>query len=196
MSQRRITVAALLTAAAVLLAGVVFAVARDRDYESIGTVVLSPNPNQSADRISTLLESFERSGTLGTYVELMASDDVTEEARDSDVSITVRAVPDTRAIRIIAKGGEEDVQPAVDSVVTATRARQNALNDLFTIEILESPSAPSLAGPPTVVILLASLLLAVFAAIAVVALLRRLAPPDQQMLQYKVPRPESTAPRP
>jgi hypothetical protein len=152
---------------------------RDRDYGSVATVVLSPSAAEP-DSISSLLESFERSGTLGTYVELMASDDTTAEAREMGVSVTVRAVPDTRAIRLIAEGDEEDVQPALQSVIDNTRARRTALSDLYVIEVLESPSEPTLAGPSTGVLLLATLLLSVFAAVGTVAILRRFGPPGSR----------------
>jgi hypothetical protein len=179
VSQRGITLAALVAAAVVLVAGIVFTAVRDRHYESVATVVLSPSSTEP-DRISSLLESFERSGTLGTYVELMASEDTTAEARQLGVNITVRSVPSTRAIRLIATGGKDEVRPALQSVIAATRARQTALSDLFVLEMLERPSAPVLAGPGTGILLLATLLLAGFAAIAVVAILRRVAPPGSR----------------
>lgn len=176
MSSRTSAIAAAVAAAAVFLVGLVFTVARDRDYESSTTVVLSPNAEEP-DRISDLLESFERSGTLGTYVELMASDDTTADARALGTEITVRAVPDTRAIQVTAVGGESDVQPALESVVETTRMRQEALRDLFVLEVLEAPSAPVESGPGTGLLLLATVLLSAFAALAVIVILRRVAPP-------------------
>jgi hypothetical protein len=186
MSRRGITIAALAAAAAVLIAGIAFTVVRDREYESVATVVLSPDSTEP-DRISSLLESFERSGTLGTYVELMASDDTTEGARAMGVDITVRAVPDTRAIRLIAEGGEDQVVEALGLVIEATEARQTALSDLFQLEVLESPSTPTLAGPSSVLLLLATLLLALFAAVAVLAILRRVAPPESRPVVNRAP---------
>jgi CBS domain-containing protein len=175
MNARGITVAAVAAALIVLAAGVVFTAVRDRNYESVATVVLSPDSSEP-DRISNLLESFERSGTLGTYVELMASDDTTSEARALGVEITVRAVPDTRAIRLTATGDEEDVVAALRSVIDGTRAKQATLRDLFVLEVLEEPSAPGKAGPATGLLLLMTLLLSGFAALAVVVILRRVSP--------------------
>lgn len=175
MSQTAIRRAALATAALVLIVGVAFTLTRGRDYESHATVVLSPTVTETGE-ITTLLESFERSGTQGTYVELMASNDTTAKARKTGVSISVRAVPNTRAIQVTAKGDKEDVVPALESVIAATKARQKSLSDLFALQVLESPSAPSLSGPSTGILLLATLLLAIFAAIAVVAILRRVDP--------------------
>jgi capsular polysaccharide biosynthesis protein len=195
VNQRRIRLAALVTAALVLIAGIAFTVARSRDYESVATVVLSPTTTEAGE-ITTLLESFERSGTQGTYVELMASDDTTAKARATGVSITVRAVPNTRAIRIVAKGDQEDVVPALRSVISATEARQASLSDLFALQILESPSAPSLSGPGTGVLLLATLLLAIFAAIAVVVILRRFGPGARQPVQSALFRAAPTRPEP
>jgi hypothetical protein len=190
VSERGIRRAALATGVLVLLIGVVFTATRGRDYESVATVVLSPTAKEAGE-ITTLLESFERSGTQGTYVELMASNDTTAQARAMGVSITVRAVPNTRAIRIIATGGKQDVVPALESVIAATKTRQTALDDLFALQILESPSSPSLSGPGTGILLLATLLLAVLAAIGVVVILRRLGPrrPVQSTLFRASPTP-------
>jgi hypothetical protein len=178
MNSRGITVAALAAALIVLIAGVVFTSVRERNYESVATVVLTPDSSEP-ERISSLLESFERSSTLGTYVELMASDDTTAEARALGVEVTVRAVPDTRAIRLIATGEKEDVQPALQSVIDETRAKQTTLRDLFVLQVLEEPSAPEKAGPGTGLLILATLLLAGFAALAVLVILRRVAPEGQ-----------------
>lgn len=196
MNQRAISIAALVAAAAVFVIGIVFATVRDRHYESVATVVLSPSTAEP-ENIPTLLESFERSGTLGTYVEVMASDDTTAEARAMDVSVTVRAVPDTRAIRLIAEGDEEDVQPALTLVIRATRAKQTALSGLYVLEVLGSPSEPTLAGPDTGVLLLATALLSLFAAVGVVAILRRFGPPgSRRPLQDGLFRSGSTQPEP
>ena len=196
MSPRKINLAALVAAAIVLVAGVAFTLVRDRPYESVATVVLSPS-SAEPDNISSLLESFERSGTLGTYVELMASDDTTADARNRDVSITVRAVPDTRAIRVIGEGDEDAVQPAVQSVITNTENRKTALSDLYEFEVLERPSEPELAGPGTAVLLLATVLLALFAAVAVIAILRRVVlTGSERPIQDSTPRKGSTQRQP
>jgi len=195
VSQRSIGIAALVTAAVVFLTGVVFTAVRDRDHESTATVVLSPSQAEP-ENISSLLESFERSGTLGTYVELMASDDTTAEAREMGVSLTVRAVPDTRAIRLIAEGGQDEVQPALQSVIQATRERQTALSDLYVLEVLESPSEPTLSGPGTGVLLFATILLSIFAAVGVVAILRRVAPPGGRPVQDSIFGSGSAKPKP
>ena len=181
MSQTTIRRAALVTALVVLAAGIAFTLARGRDYESHATVVLSPTVKETGE-ITTLLESFERSGTQGTYVELMASNDTTAAARRRGVTISVRSVPNTRAIQVTAKGEEQDVVPAVESVIAATKARQQSLGDLFALQVLESPSEPALSGPSTGILLLATLLLAVFAAIAVVVILRRVDPQKRRPL--------------
>ncbi len=182
MSRRSISIAALVAAVTVFLVGLVYTVARDRSYESVATVVLSPSQAEP-ENISSLLESFERSGTLGTYVELMASNDTTAEARAMGVSITVRAVPDTRAIRLIAEGDKEAVQPALKSVIEATRNRQTALSDLYVLEVLESPSEPTQAGPSTGILLFATLLLSIFAAVGTLAILRRFGPQGRAPIQ-------------
>lgn len=189
MNARGIRIAALATAALVLAVGIVFTLTRSRDYESTATVVLSPTVTEAGE-ITTLLESFERSGTQGTYVQLMASNDTTAQARSMGVSITVRAVPSTRAIQITAKGDKEEVVPALESVISATKRRQGSLSDLFALQVLESPSTPALSGPGTGILLLATLLLAIFAAIAVIMILRRLGP--RRSVQDSLFRAEST----
>jgi uncharacterized protein involved in exopolysaccharide biosynthesis len=83
---------------------------------------------------------------------------------------------------VTAKGDEEDVVPALESVIAATKARQGSLSDLFALRVLETPSAPSLSGPSTGILLLATVLLAIFAAIAVVAILRRVDPRRRSLL--------------
>lgn len=195
MKRSLMVLTAVLAGVAVLIAGGLFTAVRDRPYESVASVVVSPqtkNPNQ----IASLLESFERSGTLGTYVELMSSDDTTKEARERGVTITVRAIPNTRAIRLIAEGEEEDVKPALHSVILNTLARQSTLTSLSTLRILESPSEPVLAGPSTSILLLATVLLALFAAIAVFAILRRVAPPPERPVQDSIRPPrESNRPK-
>jgi acylphosphatase len=195
VSRRSIGIAALVAAATVFLAGLIYTIARDRSYESVATVVLSPSQAEP-ENISSLLESFERSGTLGTYVELMASNDTTAEAREMGVSITVRAVPDTRAIRVIAEGGKEEVQPALQSVIEATRNRQTALSDLYVLEVLESPSERTQAGPSTGILLLATLLLSIFAAVGTVAILRRFGPQRRAPIQGDLFRSGPTRPEP
>lgn len=187
MSERMLVIAAAATAAIVVIVGLVFVVARPTKYESTAAVVLSPD-TEVPDRISSLLESFQRSGTLGTYVELMASGDTTAQAQAAGVDITVRAVPDTRTIQVTGVGDHDAVQPAVSSVIDRTQSKQSTLRDLFALAILEEPSGPVESGPGTPLILAATLLLAAFAAIAVFLILRRVAPAPPR-------KPESPRPR-
>src|SRR5690606_960598 len=72
VTSRSVAIVAAATALVVLVIGLLFTVARPVEHESTATVVLSPD-TQDPDRIGSLLESFQRSGTLGTYVELLAS---------------------------------------------------------------------------------------------------------------------------
>lgn len=187
MNDRMLALAAVATAAVVVIVGMVFAVARPTKYESTAAVVLSPD-TEVPDRISSLLESFQRSGTLGTYVELMASGDTTAEAQAAGVDITVRAVPDTRTIQVTGVGDHDAVQSAVSSVIERTQSKQATLRDLFELVVLEEPSGPAESGPGTPLILAATLLLAGFAAIAVFLILRRVAPGQSR-------KPEPTRPR-
>jgi len=191
MSRRVTNIAAVIAGLAVLIAGIAFTAVRERPYESVASVVLAPQSN-NPERIASLLESFERSGTIGTYVELMSSDDTTEEARAQGVTITVQAIPNTRAIRLIAEGDEDAVKPALRSVITRTLARQQALTGLFTLRVLEKPSDPVLAGPGNKLLFIATVVLAIFAAVAVLAILRRLLPPPERPVQDSVGLAQST----
>src|SRR4051812_24497959 len=113
MSNRAIRLTSLAVALAILVVGVAYAFARPAEYQSGATLVLTPSPNKPADQ-PTLLDSFQRSGTVGTYVELLASDDTLRRAGSPNVTLAVRAIPDSRALRLTTTGDKDVVRPALD----------------------------------------------------------------------------------
>lgn len=161
-------------ATAIIAAGAAYALVRPVNYESGGKVVLVPTATAPND-ISSVLDSFERSGTAGTYVELIGSSDTLEQAGSPPVTLSVRAIPDTRAIDVSASSRYKSVvRPAIESILTTAQKRQTELNDPWTLKVIETPSSASRTGPSTLLILLAAILLAMLGAVAVLALIGRL----------------------
>ena len=133
-------VTALLLAALVLSAGLSWALLRPVRYQSSATLVLAPAPVDSK-AVPSLLDSYQRSGTIGTFVELLSSSDVWGRAGYPPVSITVRAIPDTRAINVRASGEQQRaVQPGLAAVIRAATASQGQLGDLWQLRVLEGVS--------------------------------------------------------
>lgn len=174
MTDRAVRLITLAVALAIIAAGVAYAIARPVTYSAGATLVLTPNPSDPEDQPS-LLDSFERSGTVGTYVELLASDDTLRRAGDPDIELIVRAIPGSRALRLTAVGGEEDVRPGLQAVIeTAQRSGTGVgVDDLWTLRVLEAPSEPVEAGPNTLFILIATGLLALLGALVTRLVLRR-----------------------
>jgi uncharacterized protein involved in exopolysaccharide biosynthesis len=161
-------------ATAIIAAGAAYALVRPVNYESSSKVVLVPTAQSPAD-LSSVLDSFERSGTAGTYVELIGSGDTLKQAGSPPVTVSVRSIPDTRAIDVTASSRYKSiVRPALESVVTTSQKRQTELNDPWTLKVIETASSPSRTGPSTVLILLSAILLAMLGAVAVLAFIGRL----------------------
>jgi uncharacterized protein involved in exopolysaccharide biosynthesis len=161
-------------ATAIIAAGAAYALVRPVNYESSGKVVLVPTAQAAAD-VSNVLDSFERSGTAGTYVELISSGDTLKQAGSPPVTLTVRAIPDTRAISAsVSSRYKSIVRPALESILTTAQKRQTELNDPWTLKVIETPGSPSRTGPSTLLILLSAILLAMLGAVAVLAVIGRL----------------------
>ena len=157
----------------ILVAGITYSIVRPSNWESQSTVVLTPTVTDPA-ALSGVLDSVQRSGVVGTYVELLASNDTKKRAGSPPVTVDVRAVPDTRVIRVTTSSeNRRVVQPALSALLRAAQQEQQKLRDLWRLEILQSPSGAEKAGTPTSLILLATILLALLGAIAVVSVLRR-----------------------
>ena len=172
-----------------MAAGLAYALVRPVSYESNAKLVLVPAVQTEGD-VSSVLDSFERSGTAGTYVELLSSGDTLKQAGSPPVTVSVRAIPDSRAIEVDASSRYKDiVRPALASIVTTAQKRQAGLNDPWTLSVLETPSSASRAGPSSGLIIIATIFLAVLGAIAVLTLLPRLG-----FLQARVVVPSEPAP--
>lgn len=176
-------------ATAIIAAGAAYALVRPVNYESSGEVVLVPTAQSPGD-LSSVLDSFERSGTAGTYVELISSGDTLKQAGSPPVTLSVRAVPGARAIGVSASSRYKSiVRPAVESILTTAQKRQTELNDPWTLKVIETPSSASRTGPSTVLILLSAILLAMLGAVAVLAIIGRLDSQRERVMVTAEPTP-------
>ena len=130
-----------------------------------------------------MLDSFQRSGTRNLF-ELLASEDTNKRAGNPPVTVKVRSVPDTRAIRVLASGEDKNiVQPALRSLVTSAQREQTKLVDIWDLRVLQGATSPAKASTSTSLILMATILLAFLGALAAWTLLRRYGvgqPPDRR----------------
>jgi capsular polysaccharide biosynthesis protein len=164
-----------LVALAILIIGFAYAAAKPVQYESTGSLVLVPEPSDPRD-LPQLLDSVQRSGTLGTYVELLSSGETLSNAGFSGADITVRAIPDTRVITVTAKGEDEDVSRVAEAVMTAGRKQARRLGDPWRLDGLAGASAPSAVPPTRAMVLAVSAVLALLAAVLVLVATNGLGP--------------------
>lgn len=166
--------AAVVAALAVLVAGTLYAAKPRHTYESQMSFVLAPKHHLGSAIRAGLVESFANSSAAGTYVELFAN---RSSSAPHGVSITTRAVPDTRIIKLTASGPQGSVVPGLHTVAAGALADQSALADLWSLTALQNPSPPVLTGISQSVLMVVTMLLAVLAAAAVaVGLSQVLAP--------------------
>ncbi len=164
MNVRRARLIAAAVAVLILVAGVGYAVTRDAQYESSASLLLAPTEGTDEGTVTGLLESFQRSGTSGTFVELIASRDTLRQADVGSVDVSVRAVPDARTITVTAQGAEDAVQPALERVIEASQERQSELGDVWRLQVLGTPSRPATAGISTPTVLIGTAFLALLGA--------------------------------
>ncbi len=170
---RAVLALAAVAALVVVVSGVAYALLiRDTTWESNAQLILEPQTVSLSER-TAVIDAFDRSGTIGTYVELLSSRDILEEAGNPNVAVEARAIPDTRVIEVTATDGRNGVTDGLDSVLE--RARDAELGDLWKLTVLERPSAAERSGATTATLLIATALLACLAAIAVPLLVRGLA---------------------
>ncbi len=141
-------------------------------YQSTAELVLVPVPSSSAE-MANLTGSFANSGTLGTYVEYISSINPEPKAGGPPVSLSVRGVPDTRAIDVTTTGPAGAVRGALQNVITVAENQASQLNDAWSLHTLKNAGSPSQSGPGGPLIVLAAALLAVLAAVCVYAILDR-----------------------
>lgn len=164
----------LIVALAVGIAGLLYTATRTATYESTAQIALVPGAKDPAVD-ANLLSSVSSAGTVGTYVELYGSADVVRAAGDPPVDITVRSVPDSRIIRITAKGPQDAVQNDLRRILSAGLAQEPRLNDSWGTAVIQQPTTPEKSPPSTAMLLLATLLLAILAGVLTAVLLRRAA---------------------
>lgn len=163
-ARRAVLAAAAVAALAVIVAGSIYADQPRRTYESQMSFVLAPKRHLDSAIRAGLIESFASSSAAGTYVELFAN---RAGSAPHGVTITARAVPDTRVVKLTARGPRGSVVPGLAAVSDGALADQGTLADLWSLSALQSASPPVLTGTSQDVVMLVTMLLAVLAAAAV-----------------------------
>ncbi len=171
----------------IFVAGCGYALVRTQKYKSCSAVVLVP-VSKNPSEIGNLVSSFNNSGTIGTYVEFIASADTLARAGSPNVDLGVRGVPDARVIDVCTQGKKNDVRPGLVRVLDVVRANQAEINDAWTVRLLQGAQPPEKTGPTTVLILGASLLLALLGGLFVFVMLNR-------FVGFDAPRGSAPAPR-
>lgn len=172
MNRRLTILVSSAVALVIFVAGCAYALLRTQDYKSCSALALVPALKDPRD-IGNLTSSFNNSGTIGTYVEYIASSDTLKRAGSPDVSLGVRGVPDARVIDVCTEGGKAKVQPSLARVVDVVRANQAELNDAWNLDVIQGAQAPEKSGPDTALILGASVLLALLGGLFVFVMLTR-----------------------
>jgi phosphosulfolactate phosphohydrolase-like enzyme len=182
LSFRSTFLVSVVVALAVLAAGTAYAVMSPKQYRSTGALILSPSPTDPSD-LTNLLNSFERSGTMGSFVELIASDNLLVRAGNPPVDVGVRAIPDTRVIQVTTEGSRAIVTPALTAVLNAAQRNQATVRDLWDLNELESASQPEVAGAPLPFMIAATVILALLSGLFMFVVLRRAVPALMQALE-------------
>ena len=172
MNRRLTILVSSAVALVIFVAGCAYALLRTQDYKSCSALALVPALKDPRD-IGNLTSSFNNSGTIGTYVEYIASSDTLKRAGSPDVSLGVRGVPDARVIDVCTEGGKAKVQPALARVVDVVRTNQAELNDAWNLDVIQGAQTPEKSGPDTALILGASVLLALLGGLFVFVMLTR-----------------------
>jgi hypothetical protein len=159
---------------AILLAGLAYASVRSPSYRSDASLVLVPTPPDPND-VPSLIGSFNSSGSIGTYVELVASADTLRAAGSPPIGVAARAIPDSRVISVHAEGDQNVVQPALRRILAVVQTQQASLKDAWTLQTLQAPQPAEQTGPSTSTVVVAAILLAILGAIFVLVVLSRLA---------------------
>jgi hypothetical protein len=155
-----------IVAIGILIAGFTYTAVRTEKWESVATITLVPTPS-NPDDVPDVLDSFERSGVAGTYVALLTSHDTLARAGSPGVDVKAAVVAKARAIKVATSSGDKSsVRPALGAVLAAAEREQAKLRDVWSISLLEAPTAPERATRPTGQILLATVILALLCALA------------------------------
>jgi hypothetical protein len=173
MGRRTAYAVSLVVAVLILAVGLSLAAVREGDFSSTATLLLVPKETRDPDSMSSLLDSYGRSGTSGTYVQLISSRDTLQRTGLSGVGVEVRPVPDARTIEVETTGREDVVQPAAAAVIRAAQERETELGDVWRLQVLGSPTPPEPAGLTNVQLIVATVLLAVLGALFILVILLR-----------------------
>jgi uncharacterized protein involved in exopolysaccharide biosynthesis len=157
----------------ILLAGLAYAAVRTPSYQSDASLVLVPTPADPND-VPSLIGTFNSSGSIGTYVELVASADTLAAAGSPPVGVAARAIPDSRVITVHVEGAQGTVQPALRRILAVVATKQATLKDAWTLQTLQAPQPAQRTGPNTSTIVVAAFLLAILGAVFVLVVLSRL----------------------
>jgi len=169
---------ALGVAVLILIVGGAYTAKHHPTYQSTATFALAPAPGTPAALAANELSSFSTSGTSGTFVDLISSSDTLRAAgaAGSGVSITVRADPTARVLYVTLQGPQDVVQPALTRIVRASIVRESQLNDVFRLQLIDSPSAATTSGPSRGLLVIAVVLLSLLGGLFVLVVLRRYPP--------------------
>lgn len=174
MSRPQAYALAVMVAVGILAAGTVYVMMREPTYRSTGSMVLVPRGDVATGELPSLVGSFNNSGAIGTYVELIDSADIQERAGSPPVEITVRAIPASRVITVSATGARQQVRPGLLAVLSEARLTQQDLQDVWELRVLQAPQPAVAAGPSRLFMVGGVAVLAAFGAVLLLLLLRRL----------------------
>jgi len=167
--------AALAVAVLILVLGGAYVAKHHSTYQSTATFALAPAPGTPAVLAANELSGFSQSATSGTFVDLITSPDTQAAAgvSSAQITITARADPTARVLFVTAEGPQDIVQPALQRVVNASIVRQARVNDVFRLQVINSPTAPTKSGPSRALLALAVILLSILGGLFVLVVLRR-----------------------
>ncbi|MBS1868220.1 MAG: hypothetical protein JSS99_01000 [Actinobacteria bacterium] len=173
MTRLRLLIVSAVVGLVILVVGVAYVSLRTPSYQSTSALVFVPK-TRVPNEIANLTGSFASSGTAGTYVEYIASRDTISAANAGNVSVAARAVPDSRVINVVTEGAQGAVQPALRRMLSVIETRQAALNDAWTLNVLQDAQPPSKSGASNKLLGIAVLLLAALGALLTYTALTRL----------------------
>jgi hypothetical protein len=173
VSRRLAIVLAAVTAVLVFLAGSAYGLLREDRYTSTGQLVAVPKP-LSPDDLPSLIGGFQDAGLIFTYVELSVSEDTLRAAGSPPVSVTARAVPDSRVLSVTTEGSRASVRPALSELLNTVVTRQARFGDPWRLRVLQRAQPPESVGPSPVFLVLGSLLMGLLGGLVVYTVATRL----------------------
>jgi uncharacterized protein involved in exopolysaccharide biosynthesis len=171
---------AAVVALSIIAAGTTYAFLRPGEYQSTAVLALAPRANVATEDIPALVGGFGNSGTAGTYVELITSADTLRAAGSPPVTVTARAVPDSRVIVVTTTGDQSQVRDGLTAVLRAATLAQQRLRDAWELRLVQRAQAPVASGPSRAAIVAGSLVLAAFGVVLLFVVLRHLRVLDER----------------